>query len=117
MMPYLYTSAIAAAQQCDGGTDGVTCGMKWTQNTTWDGSYGVGEQLCALEVIQSTLVTQTTGPVTAEHGGTSAGDPTAGTGGDDLDDVAPEMLVTAGDKAAATLLTVVVVFVTLGGTW
>lgn len=38
--PYLQASATAAAQQCDGGTDGITCGLRWTMNTTWDGSYG-----------------------------------------------------------------------------
>ncbi|KAK4497106.1 hypothetical protein PRZ48_011556 [Zasmidium cellare] len=108
MMPYLYKSAVAAAQQCDGGSDGVTCGMKWTQNTTWDGSYGVGQQMCALEVIQATTIQRTSAPVSADTGGTSKGDPSAGTGGDTTDAAAPTDPITAGDKAGASILTVVV---------
>lgn len=78
--PYLEASAVAAAAQCDGGTDGVTCGLKWTENSTWDGTYGVGQQMGALEIVQSLLIQQSSAPVTADNGGTSAGDSSAGTG-------------------------------------
>lgn len=108
MMPYLEKSAVAAAQQCDGGTDGVTCGMQWTQNTTWDGSYGVGQQMCALEVIQATTIKRTTAPVSANNGGTSKGDPTAGSSGDSTDGSAPTSVITTGDRAGAGILTAVV---------
>ena len=57
ILPFLQTSAKAAAAQCNGGTDGVTCGIKWTAST-WDGAYGVGQQMSALEVIQSNLIAQ-----------------------------------------------------------
>lgn len=115
IMPYLYKSAVAAAQQCDGGTDGVTCGMKWTQNTTWDGSYGVGQQMCALEVIQATMIQQTTAPLSADTGGTSKGDPNAGTGGDSSDGSGvPSDPITTADRAGAGILTVVVVLGTSG---
>ena len=50
--PKLQASAQAAAAQCDGGTDGTTCGEHWTANSTWDGSYGLGQQMSALSVIQ-----------------------------------------------------------------
>lgn len=75
IQPYLAASAIAAAAQCDGGSDGVTCGTKWTTNGVWDGTYGVGQQMSALEVIQSNLITTVKGPVTNNTGGTSAGNP------------------------------------------
>lgn len=53
--PLLETSARAAAKSCSGGTDGVTCGTKWWVGD-YDGKTGVGQQLSALEVIQSLLI-------------------------------------------------------------
>jgi mannan endo-1,6-alpha-mannosidase len=53
----LTTSALAAAQSCSGGSDGTTCGEKWYVNG-YDGIYGVGQELSALETIQSLLVLQ-----------------------------------------------------------
>lgn len=47
----LSASAVAAAAQCDGGADGMTCGLRWTQNSTYDGTYGPGEQMAAMSVI------------------------------------------------------------------
>lgn len=77
IMPKLRTSAVAAAAACSYGEDKNTCGMKWYA-PEWDGLYGVGEQISALEVIQNTLVHEVGVPVTQEEGGTSVGDPTAG---------------------------------------
>ncbi|WPH00214.1 Hypothetical protein R9X50_00303700 [Acrodontium crateriforme] len=51
----LTRSAQAAAQSCSGGRDGVTCGERWWVHG-WDGSYGIGQQLSALEVVQSLLL-------------------------------------------------------------
>lgn len=53
--PLLQTSATAAAQSCSGGSDGVTCGTKWYTGG-WDGTNGAGQQLSALEIVQSLLV-------------------------------------------------------------
>lgn len=53
-----------------GWNDGVTCGHKWWVEG-WDGQYGVGEQMSALEVIQSNLVERVKGPLSSETGGTS----------------------------------------------
>lgn len=80
IMPKLRTSAVAAARQCSNGLDGNTCGMKWYQ-PEWDGLFGVGEQISALEVIQNTLVHEVGVPVTETKGGTSEGNPAAGSQG------------------------------------
>jgi mannan endo-1,6-alpha-mannosidase len=78
--PYIEASAVAAAAQCSGGDDGVTCGLRWTDNSTWDGSHGVGQQMAALEIVQALLIDVSSAPVTADNGGTSAGNPDAGKG-------------------------------------
>lgn len=46
--------AKGAAALCSGGSDGVTCGFDWSAGK-WDGWYGLGEQMCAMEVIQNLL--------------------------------------------------------------
>lgn len=48
-------SALGAAASCSGGADGKTCGINWGINE-WDGWYGLGEQISALEVIQNNLI-------------------------------------------------------------
>ncbi|KAF2103854.1 glycoside hydrolase, partial [Rhizodiscina lignyota] len=53
----LQASAKAAAQSCSGGSDGATCGNKWYVKG-WDGTWGVGQQLTAMETIQALLVAQ-----------------------------------------------------------
>ena len=118
--PYLQASAIAAAQQCDGdgaGVEGYACGMKWVDNTTWDGTYGFGQQMCALEVIQANLIQSAASPVSAQSGGISKGDPGAGTAGDTTTGQAPLSAITTGDRAGAGILTAIVLVGILGGTW
>jgi len=117
LKPMLEASARAAAATCTGGFDGNQCGMKWTVGA-FDGNLGVGEQMSALEVIQSNLIDQVEGPVTEVSGGTSKGDPTAGTesaiGPDDLH----KNEISAADKAGAGIVTVLVVlFMTVGAWW
>ena len=121
IMPYLQTSAAAAAAQCDGGSDGVTCGTKWTQ-TVWDGTYGVGQQMSALEVIQSLLIADVRGPLTNNTGGSSKGN--AGAGGNSLGGVAALLgntiatkKITTADRAGAGIVTVIVLGTFLGGAW
>lgn len=77
IMPRLRASAVAAAKTCTGGPNGTSCGLKWTE-PQWDGSRGVGEQMSALEVLQSNLIKEVDAPVTDANGGTSKGDPAAG---------------------------------------
>jgi mannan endo-1,6-alpha-mannosidase len=113
ILPLLASSAQAAAQSCSGGTDGNMCGTKWTQNG-WDGTYGVGQQMSALEVIQSNLIKKVAGPVSNSTGGTSQGNPSAGTGTSSHVDNAPGVIGTK-DKAGAGVLTAVVLAGLLGG--
>ena len=113
LAPFLYegimtrirASALAASAQCTGGLDGVTCGQKWTNGGVFDGSVGVGQQMCALEVIQANLVKNATPPATAATGGTSQGDPSAGTKGSPAVGPNPEIIGT-GEKVGAWFLTI-----------
>ena len=50
----LETSARGAATQCSGGDDGTTCGNSWG-NSTFDGSYGLGQDLSALNIMLANL--------------------------------------------------------------
>ncbi|TIA36981.1 mannan endo-1,6-alpha-mannosidase [Aureobasidium pullulans] len=117
--PYLQASALGAASSCSGGTDGVTCGTKWFNNVTasspvgWDQTYGVGQQLCALEVIQSNLIENVKGPVTNGTGGTSTGDDAAG--GSGSSDPNRLSKITAADRAGAVIITLIVLGGWIGG--
>lgn len=113
IMPLLQTSAQAAATSCSGGDDGSTCGMKWTTGS-WDGSFGVGQQMSAMEVIQSNLIDSVPGPVSQGHGGISKGDPSAGTSGDDIE---PLKKIKTSDRAGAWISTLLVLVFLLGGAW
>ena len=106
VMAKLGPSAQAAALQCGGGDNGRTCGLKWTDGATWDGSYGVGQEMAALEVIQSNLITQVSGPVTNSTGGTSQGNPNAGS--KSAGQYITQTTVTTGDRVGAGFLTTVV---------
>ena len=110
IMPLLKASAAAAAAQCSGGTDGVTCGQRWLDDGVWDGTYGVGQQMSALSVLGSSLVDDAAELVTNTTGGTSEGNPDAGSKSIGASGNTDKP-VTAGDRAGAGILTVVV----LGG--
>lgn len=117
IMGRLASSAVAAAQSCTGGSSGTQCGLKWTDGR-FDGSIGVGEQMAALEVVQARLVESAPDLVTANTGGTSEGDPSAGDAstnngaGDDGMGLTP---ATVGDKAGAGILTAILISGVIGG--
>ncbi|KAF2769451.1 mannan endo-1,6-alpha-mannosidase [Teratosphaeria nubilosa] len=115
VQPNLQTSAEAAAKSCSGGTDGVTCGQTWTTGS-WDGKYGIGQQMNALEAVQGLLIDQVLGPLTMTTGGTSRGDVSAGTGGDSSPSGHLKTITTA-DRAGAGILTALVLIGLLGGAW
>lgn len=52
---YLSASARAVAQSCTGGNGSQACGQKWYTGG-YDGIPGVGQQLAALETVQSLLL-------------------------------------------------------------
>lgn len=110
---YLQPSAKAAALQCNGGTDGVTCGEHWTAGATWDGLYGLGEQMSALSVIQSMLIDSAADLVTNSTGGTSAGNSAAGSATDSSGGT--DLVITTKDRAGAGILTAVVISGVLAG--
>ena len=66
VLTLLRASAIAAAESCSGGLDNQTCGTKWYVGG-WDGTFGVGQQLSALEVVQGLLVNSTSPPAVASN--------------------------------------------------
>lgn len=104
IMTWINTSAAGAAQSCSGGTDGHTCGINWSYNG-WDGWYGLGEQIDALEIILNTQILSKPEPYTNITGGTSTGSGDAGNT-TTTTNVAP-LNITGGDKAGAGVLTAV----------
>ena len=119
IMPRLQASAVAAAGQCTGQPSGSACGRRWYQ-TVWDGFTGVGEQMSALSIIQSNLISKVPPPVTAVKGGTSVGNPSAGSGGDNSNANANPVItktISMGDKAGAGILTAITLLLVLGMTW
>lgn len=113
IMPKLKASASAAAKSCSGGSDGTTCGLKWTEQK-WDTTKDFGQQMAALEVIQATLITKVAAPVTSDNGGTSKGDPSAGGKPEAPPPSSLTSPITTADRAGAGILTAMMM-VTLGG--
>lgn len=113
--PVLKSSAVAAMKQCSGNFFPNNCGIRWSQNATWDGSNGPGQQMAALEVLLSTIIEVVKPPLTNSTGGTSVSDPTAGknksnSGIDPGSYITP---ATRSDKVGAWILTVILVLITI----
>lgn len=107
ILSYLKPSAEAAAKSCSGGTDGHTCGLNWFEG--YDEQFGMGEQMCALEAIQNTMAPSKKPPLTKESGGTSKGDPNAGSNSNSEAMTKNELDIATKDRAGAGVLTIVVV--------
>ncbi|CAN8103515.1 unnamed protein product [Discula destructiva] len=104
-------SAAAAALQCSGtgsgykGLAGTACGSHWTAGSTWDGTNGVGEQMSALSmVIYSQVMAWGPTVYSANDGGVSTGDASAGADKTDSS-LSTLKAITTGDKAGAAFLT------------
>lgn len=108
------TTAEAAALSCSGGTDGHTCGLNW-QKKAWDGVYGLGEQMCALEAIQSLLIHDRPALYTQYTGGSSEGDANAGLNSTTTNVLQNKLNITGGDRAGAAIITAIILAVLLGG--
>ncbi|KAK0720723.1 glycoside hydrolase [Lasiosphaeris hirsuta] len=107
----LKTSTEAAVATCKGGDTGRACGFKWSTRE-FDGSFGAGQQMNVLSAVSSLLIGQTGGPVTNSTGGTSKGDPNAGSRSDSFD--GKEIPATTGDKAGAGILTFLILGTAVG---
>lgn len=114
VMSLLKPSAIPAAKQCTGGSSGNMCGISWTSGSGWDGTTGVGQQMAALEVIQSNLLHHVNGPVSSATGGTSKGGDFVGAEKSRIDAIMPAR---TGDKVGAGFLTTAVIIIYLAGLW
>lgn len=120
--PRLDASAMAAAQQCTGGSNGRMCGLRWANNSgQWDGTMGAGQQMAAMEVVLATMIQGLEAPVTNSTGGTSPGNPEAGTqtsvginGMSSLDMMSP---IDKADIAGAYILTTLILISLIGGLW
>ncbi|QSZ31407.1 hypothetical protein DSL72_000972 [Monilinia vaccinii-corymbosi] len=117
IMRYIKASAQAAAKQCDGGESGRACGEHWTAGSTYDGKYGVGEQMSALSVIQATLIGSAPDLVTNDNGGTSVGNSAggSGSGSSTKNDGSADKPITSRDRLGAGFLTAIVLAGVLGG--
>ena len=103
IFPPLATSAMAAGATCQGTGEGMICGMQWTLGHYDGRPKGVGEHLSLLNVLNANIVKFVAPPVTHDTGGTSQGDPNAGTTGNPV--VGTVQPATTGDKALAGILT------------
>lgn len=111
----LSTSAQSAIKTCTAGTTGTQCGLKWTTGAN-DGSLGVGEQMAALEVVQSNLVDKALGWASAVEGtGTSAGNVNAGSSSKTTSDGLVIGEPTTADRASAGILTALLILGVIGG--
>ena len=121
--PLIRNSAQGAAGQCS-GDGGTTCGYHWNE-TQWDGTQGVGQQMSALAPIQAMMIPakELQAPLTLDTGGTSKADPNAGTDVEGNNDDGREPIkaatrkITDGDRAGAGIVTVLVLVGMFAGTF
>lgn len=111
ILPVLATSARAAVNQCTGGANGRTCGFQWASGQ-YDGTEGAGQQMNVLAAVSSLLITKARAPVTNLTGGTSIGDPNAGSKSNNF--LPQDIPVTTADRAGAGILTVLILASALG---
>jgi mannan endo-1,6-alpha-mannosidase len=112
--PRLQASAMAAAAQCTGGESQTRCNLYWATKNELVASFGVGEQMAAMEVIQSLLYPFAAGPASRNSGGSSLSRPNAG-----LDTTSELPLIkdsTVGEKIGGIFLTVFMLVGTVAGT-
>ncbi|KAK9239591.1 glycoside hydrolase [Lipomyces kononenkoae] len=95
-------------QSCVGGTDSVTCGTTWL-DVGWDNTWGLGQELSAMEVVLNLLVQNVPAPYTSSTGGSSSGiaAPVATNG----------TAITTADRAGAGIITSVALLMMLGSSW
>ncbi|KAI1827458.1 family 76 glycoside hydrolase [Xylaria intraflava] len=105
IMPTLKTSTAAAVKQCTGGPNGRMCGFHWTTGV-YDGLMSASLEMNVLGALTSLLMPSSPLPLTNSTGGTSQGNVNAGQGQTVLPTFAP---ITTGDKAGASILTILII--------
>lgn len=118
--PKLDASAMAAAQQCTGGSNGRMCGLRWANNSgAWDGTTGAGQQMAAMEIVLATMIQGLEAPVTNSTGGISPGNPDAGTqtsvGADAISSLDMMKPIDKADIAGAYFLTILILLFLIFG--
>ncbi|EPS38027.1 hypothetical protein H072_8252 [Dactylellina haptotyla CBS 200.50] len=118
IMPRLRKNAQLAAATCTGQPGGTACGQKWNVGAGWDGQYGLGEQINALEAIQN--IAPYVAPVgkvfDGQNGGQSVSNP-GGMGSGNRGGIRnrgpqyvqywlPNYSIRTGDRAGAAILTI-----------
>ncbi|KAL9060165.1 MAG: hypothetical protein Q9162_000779, partial [Coniocarpon cinnabarinum] len=113
ILPTLMDASKAAISVCNCGGVAGQCGLKWTSPGNCDGTYGMGQEINALNAIQIWGIQNVPGPFnmkTSDPDTLSQGDPNAGNGPSDqqvtnriLSGLRP---ITTSDKAGAGILTV-----------
>jgi mannan endo-1,6-alpha-mannosidase len=74
--------------------------------------------MAVLEILGANLGRNSSAPVTSSTGGTSQGDPSAGTGSDKAKKGVETLRdITTGDRAGAGILTGIICLFTMGGGW
>jgi mannan endo-1,6-alpha-mannosidase len=115
VIPWLQTSAGAAAKVCSGGPPGgIVCGRKWYVATD-DGTRDIGNQMTAMAVVQANLI-KSAPPLANHQTGTSTGNAGAGNGErlPTADDILATRPLTTGDRVGGWLVTGIMVLVTMG---
>lgn len=112
---YLAATTPGVLSSCSGGSDGHTCGLNWGKGS-WDGYYGLGEQMSAIEALQNRLVWTKPPPLTMNTGATSTGNGSAGL--DSTPDLVHNRLnIESKDKAGAAIITTILVVLFLVTAW
>lgn len=112
---YLAAMSPGVLSSCTGGTDGHTCGLNWG-NGSWDGVYGLGEQMSALEALQNRLVWTRPGLLTFSSGASSVSNGSAGTLNSHKYG-ASSLRIAKRDRVGASLLTGIILAILMLCTW
>jgi mannan endo-1,6-alpha-mannosidase len=118
--PHIVASANAAALSCSGGTDGHTCGFNWFLKG-WDNTWGLGQQIDALEILNTLLIDTMPPPLSVKQGASNVTDPNAGLNSSTYhaakQDDPQSINLNISDRAGAVLVTVLLIIGLLGGSW
>lgn len=113
---YLTPTTKAVMKSCSGGTDGHTCGLNWS-NGSWDGYYGLGEQMSALELLLTRLIWTKGSMLSAATGASSTGNATSAGSSRNTVILNNDISVVGSDRAKAGVITAAFMIVFVAFTW